>query len=105
MKEFVNKIEIQGVIGNVFTERINNSTTYTIGVVTSYALKDKNDNCIIENTWFNIKVPEQGLSCMPEQLKKGEWIKAVGRVQLNKHAVPNASIRVAAESLEIIINE
>ena len=104
MNKFINRICVQGVVGSIVKEFFNGTTIYKVAVVTSCTMKDKDGNCLIDNTWFNIIAPEQVIKCMPEQLKKGEWVKATGHVRLNEQAVARASIKVTADSLEIINN-
>lgn len=50
--EFLNQIEIKGVVGRVNAQKIGEATVTNFSVLTEYAYGNKNKRTI-ETTWFN----------------------------------------------------
>lgn len=90
--EFLNRIEIRGIIGSVSVKQIGNAKNANISVVTEYFHTAKDGCAVIETTWHRVDAWEGNLIRNLDQLKKGSCIHVVGRVRAQKY--------IAADGLE-----
>ena len=64
--EFLNKIELRGIVGQSSLNRVGDSQVCRFSLVTEYSYKDRGNNPVVDVTWFNItawegkNMPEQG---------------------------------------------
>ena len=52
--EFINRIELVGVVGTIRRQSFSGRTVANFSVVAEYAYKDKNGGDVIETTWHNV---------------------------------------------------
>ncbi len=99
--EQINRIEVQGKIGNVRTNTYNDNQVANFSVATNYLYRSKEGD-VIETTWHNV-VAWEGKN-MPdfEKLNKGTTVNVVGRLKSNKYTSSDGIDRVA---YEIIANK
>ena len=69
--EFLNRIEIRGIIGSVSVKQIGNAKSANISVVTEYFHTAKDGCAVIETTWHRVDAWEGDLVRNLDQLKKG----------------------------------
>ena len=79
--EFLNKIELRGIVGQSSLNRVGDAQVCRFSLVTEYAYKDRGNNPIVDVTWFNITAWEG--KNMPElrQIEKGVIVQVAGRVR------------------------
>ena len=79
--EFLNKIELRGIVGQSSLNRVGDAQVCRFSLVTEYAYKDRGNNPIVDVTWFNITAWEG--KNMPElrQIVKGVIVQVAGRVR------------------------
>ncbi len=99
--EQINRIEVQGKIGNVRINSYNDNQVANFSVVTNYLYRNKEGD-VIETTWHNV-VAWEGKN-MPdfEKLVKGATANVVGRLKSNKYTSADGIERVG---FEIIANK
>lgn len=102
MKEFINKIQIQGVVGRVQNQTINGHELYRFSVATEYALRDGNGQFTCETTWFDIIAWDGHFKSDLSALAKGKWVNVVGRMRMRKFMTPEGD---TYSTCEIISNE
>ena len=52
--EFLNKIELRGVVGTAALNRVGDSQVCRFSLVTEYSYKDRGNNPVVDVTWFNV---------------------------------------------------
>ena len=103
--EFLNKMEIRGVIGRADCSTVGNGRLAKFSVVTDYNYR-RDGSPVTESTWFNVSawegrgMPDLGLLC------KGTWVRVTGRIRTYKYATPDGEERsnweVVATRVEIL---
>ncbi len=83
--EHINKIEIQGRIGTVRSNVINDRKVVNFSVATDHLYKGKDGLGISETTWHNIVAWEN--KDMPEfgKIQKGVPVNVCGRLRTSKY--------------------
>lgn len=99
--EFLNKVQIRGVVGRVSTQQTNGTKITNITVVTEHATRDKSGQSIVDLTWWNITAYGD---TAPEGLKRGDWAEVEGRLNNIRYTdeIGNekTSFRVVASSVK-----
>lgn len=110
--EFLNKVEIQGVVGRVEVSSYNGRSVCNFMVVTEAVFSDRNGNSVVESTWWNLTAWDGGLSassCNIFELRKGQWVHAIGQLRARKYVDGAGCERMAQDvivrSLEILSQE
>ena len=52
--EFLNRVELVGVVGTIRKQKVSDQMVANFSVVTEQYHKDKSGSAVIEATWFNI---------------------------------------------------
>lgn len=105
--EFLNRIELRGVVGRADVNVFNSNYVCNFSVVTECSVLDKERNTAIETTWFNVSAWNgvDGIQDLHE-LKKGMWVRVVGRLRVRKYVSQDNEERtsndVLARYVEII---
>ena len=91
--EFLNKIEIRGVVGRADINSYNGNQVCNFSVVTEASAVDRAGNSTVEPTWFNVSAWSgvKGLDDLT-LIQKGGWVRVVGR----------SSIEIPARLVEVI---
>lgn len=108
--EFLNKIELKGVIGRAEFNTFNGNQVCNFSVVTEAAAMDREGNSIVEPTWFNVSAWNgvKGIQDL-SQIQKGYWVHVIGRLRTRKYVsqdnVDRISLEIPARLVEIIPKE
>ena len=108
--EFLNKIELRGVVGRADFNSYNGNQVCNFSVVTEASAWDREGNSTIEPTWFNVAVwnSVNGLNNLTD-IQKGLWIRIVGRLRVRTYVsqdnIERYSLEVLARLVEIIPRE
>ena len=103
--EFLNKIELRGIVGRVNATEIGGETAVRFSVATDYSYKHKKVGMVVETTWHNCtawssKCPDA------KRLERGSMVHLTGRLRSQKYADANGDERtiteVLVQSLEIL---
>ena len=108
--EFLNRIELRGVVGRADINSYNGNQVCNFSVVTEASAYDREGNSIIEPTWFNVSAWSgvQGVEDLG-QIKKGMWVRVVGRLRVRKWVTQDneerSSNEIPARLVEILPKE
>lgn len=107
MTNYFNKVEIQGIVGNVFAQ----STTedfkdLRLSVCTQYSYVNEAGGNIIEATWHNVITHLHKNDEVIGKIGKGKWVKVTGRLHhtqyLNNDKSIYTSYEIVASEIEVI---
>ena len=108
--EFLNRIELKGVVGRAEINSFNNSQVCNFSVVTEYSTIDRERNSIIETTWFNVSA-WAGRDTITDlhSIQKGAWVHVIGRLRARKYTAQNGEERttmdVVAHTVKLLQKE
>ena len=107
--EFLNKIEIRGIVGNSSIQKVADTRLCRFSVVTELAYKGNDGTNIIETTWFSCQVFEGPGICNLEAITRGAIVHVTGRLKCNRYVDANGNDRVqyeiVARKLDVIKEE
>ena len=95
--EFLNKIEIQGIVGNSSIQKVADTRLCRFSVVTELAYKGNDGTNIIESTWFNTVAFEGKDITNLEAITRGAIVHITGRLKCNRYVDANGNDRVQYE--------
>ena len=78
--EFLNKIEIRGIVGQVNFTEVGEKKLARFSVCTQYGHKNQNGEAVTDTTWFNVSAwegPKNGI----DNLQKGAQVYVSGRIR------------------------
>ena len=105
--EFINSVEIRGIVGTSESYTYKDKTAVCVTVVTEYGYIDKKGMPVIDTTWFIVLKWQD--SDNPAVPKKGDWVHARGRMRHRHYTDKDGNDRipyeVVASELEIIPKE
>ena len=108
--EFLNKIELRGVVGRADVNVVNGSHVCNFSVVTEYSTRDKEGNPVMDIVWFNVAAWE-GREQIGDvfQIQKGMWIEVTGRVRIRRYMTQENEERtvmdVVARKIKVLQRE
>ena len=96
--EFLNKIEIRGVVGRADINSYNGNQVCNFSVVTEASAVDRAGNSTVEPTWFNVSA-WSGRNNIQElyNLQRGSWVRVVGRIRVRKYTTQTGEERSAMD--------
>ena len=97
--EFLNRIELRGVVGRSDVNEHNGSRVCNFSVVTEYSIRDREGNPGTEVTWFNVSYWAGRENPDFSQIQKGAWIRVIGRVRLRRYVTQENEERAVLEVL------
>ena len=97
--EFLNRIELRGIVGQSSLNRIGDAEVCRFSLVTEYSYKDRDNNPVVDTTWFNITAWEG--KNMPDlrQIAKGVIVQVAGRVRTFRYTMADGAERSGWEIL------
>jgi single-strand DNA-binding protein len=108
--QYINKIEIQGIVGSIRSNTLFNDTVYSMSVETTTMYRSKEtQQPIAETMWHIVVVWASTTSTDLSKVEKGTPVRVVGRLRTTKYTDPNGIERmyneVIAGEFEIIAND
>lgn len=104
--QFLNKIEIQGIVGNSSIQKVADTRLCRFSVVTELAYKGNDGTSIIESTWLSCQVFEGPGICNLDAITRGAIVHVTGRLKCNRYVDANGNDRVQyeiiARKLEVV---
>lgn len=95
--EFLNRIEIQGIVGAVNLNKVGNTSVLRFSVLTEHTYKG-NDGCVIvDSTWHNVTCWQGDGLRDPSSINKGDVVNVKGRLRTYRFADSDGNERVAHE--------
>jgi single-strand DNA-binding protein len=107
--EFLNRIELRGVVGRAEVNTFNDSRVCNFSVVTEYSTRDRDGNPDIDVAWFNVSAWQS--SSMPDfyEIQKGMWVEVTGRIRIRRYTTQDNEERsvmdVLARTVKIVPRE
>ncbi len=95
--QFLNKIEIQGIVGNSSIQKVADTRLCRLSVAVDYAYKGNDGTNIIESTWFNVSAWEGKDITNLEAITRGAIVHIIGRLKCNRYVDANGNDRVQYE--------
>lgn len=81
--DFLNKIELRGVVGSVHAMKVGDTEVVRFSVMTEYAYNDKSGAAVVDCTWFNCTAwADKTPSAV--NMEKGDCVHLSGRVRMWK---------------------
>jgi len=108
--EFLNKIELRGVVGRADINAINGSHVCNFSVVTEFSTRDREGNSAIDITWFNVSAWE-GKDVIQDmyEIQKGVWVEVYGRIRLRRYTTQEneerTTLDVIARKVKVLPRE
>ena len=78
--EYLNKIEIRGIVGQVSFAEVGDKKHANFSVCTQYAYKNQSGEAVVETTWFNVSAWEGSKNGI-DNLQKGAQVFVSGRIR------------------------
>ena len=95
--EFLNKIELRGIVGQSSLNRVGDTRICRFSVVTELAYKGNDGTNIIESTWFSCQIFEGPGICNLDTITRGAIVHVIGRLKCNRYVDANGNDRVQYE--------
>lgn len=99
--EFVNRVHLTGIIGQVRVSKIGGTQYARVSLSTQYAFK-KDGSLLIESTWHSLTIFQSEKTCDLSLLEKGKALKVVGRIRNQRYTGSDGSEHYL---IEIIVSE
>lgn len=95
--EFLNRVEIIGIVGATKRETIGDKTLLRLSVATNYAYMHEEGMPVIETTWHNITFWENAETNDMHEIRKGNIIHITGRIRNTRNTSPEGNDRPCTE--------
>ena len=103
--EFINRIELVGIVGMIRKQTYCGRVVANFSVVTEYSYKEKTGGAVVETTWHNVVAWENGSMPM-DLIEKGTQVCVQGRLRCRRYVGENGDPRtcyeVIASNVEIL---
>lgn len=104
MLQFINKVEIQGVVGKIQRSVYGNKAAVAMSVCTQTAYNNANGIPVVDTLWIQVAYwTDANDNHFPY---RGDWINATGRLRSRKYMTPDkeehTTYDLLAETVEII---
>ena len=95
--EFLNRIEIQGIVGAVYLNKVGNTSVLRFSVLTEHTYKGNDGSVIVDSTWHNVTCWQGDGLRDPSSINKGDAVNVKGRLRTYRFADSDGNERVAQE--------
>lgn len=96
--EFLNKIELVGIVGMCAATDHDGVTSARFSMVTNYAYASQDGTpAVIETTWHNVVASQNDRSIDLRSLKKGDAVHVRGRLRTVRYAAVNGTEKIIPE--------
>lgn len=82
--EFINKIEIQGIVGSCNVRKVGGTSVANITIATNQTFQGPN-GITIETTWHSVKCWSGKNIADLDSLRKGDGVRITGRLRNEKY--------------------
>lgn len=79
--EYINRIELQGEVGTIRINNVNNKQVASFSLATQFLSKNHLGDFVCETTWHHISAWEGKNVCNLSLLGKGVNVRVVGRIR------------------------
>lgn len=96
--EFLNRIIIRGIVGNVNYMDIGRSDKLVnLDIVTEYCYLNDNGETTMDLTWFNVRTYEKTITPADTEIKKGAILELEGRIVNRRYVNENGETKYVQE--------
>ena len=95
--DFLNKIEIRGIIGRMENRPMGEKILHKFSVLTEYAYFDSRDEACIETLWLNVSAIDGRKVNIPQDADRGDWIHLTGRLRMQRYTDSEGVSRLVPE--------
>lgn len=107
--EELNRIELQGRIGNIRIFEVGQTKTARLSLATNRLFEANDGTMTIETTWHDVSVWQDNIKEDLGSVRKGDILHVIGRVRRQRYVASNGeerySYEVIAHSAEIVKNK
>ena len=104
--EFINKIELRGIVGTSTLTRVGESQVCRFSLATDYSYKDRDGNPVVDTTRFNVTAWEGRNIPDLRSVVRGAIVQVSGRVRTYKYTtadgVEKSSWEVFARRVSVL---
>lgn len=103
--EFLNRVELVGVVGSIRKQKVSDQTVANFSVVTEQYYKDKSGSAVVEATWFNIVAWQNNNMPDLERIDRGSHVHIQGRIRVRRYTSesgePRSTFEVVATNVQL----
>jgi len=104
--EFLNKVELRGIVGSIRTQEYSGSVMARIRLATNYEYKGGDGSVVVDTSWHNVIAWEGRNIHDLDMIDKGAKLYVEGRLRYQKYVgtdgVERISTDIIANKVEII---
>lgn len=89
--EYINKIELQGIVGATRSNVIGTSSVQNFSLMTEYMFERSDKSIVCEATWHSV------VAWNSQAVNKGDKVRVVGRLRQQKYTAADGTERVYYE--------
>ena len=97
--EFLNQISLRGIVGMVSLNKVGETQVCRFSLVTEYSYKDRDNNPVVDTTWFNVTAWEGRNMPDLREIARGGIVQVHGRVRTFKFTMADGAERSGWEVL------
>lgn len=102
--EYLNKIELRGVVGRVSTQRIARKDLYLFSVLVEHVYMNGGTPCI-DSQWFEVRTFEEETPAVI-RMQKGDFVQVSGRIRnfprTDEYGITHSHMAVVAQNVELL---
>ena len=107
--EFLNKVEIRGVVGMVRITKVADTETAQFSVMTEDVSHSKDGCAVVNCTWFSVRAWKGPGIVELEKLQKGSKVHVIGRFRCQRYVgndgCEKTSYEVVASTVELLVED
>lgn len=104
--EFLNKIEIRGVVGMVRITKVADTETAQFSVMTEDVSQSKDGCAVVNCTWFSVRAWKGPGIVELQRIEKGSRVHVIGRFRCQRYVgndgCEKTSYEVVASTVELV---
>lgn len=104
MLEFLNKVELRGVVGRADLTRVEGDIVARIVVVTESSHLDASGQNIVDTMWHNLVVWQSSVKTDLKDIARGDVVHLTGRLRYRRYVTEDGTekntVEVITDSLE-----
>lgn len=104
--EFINRIELTGVVGRIYRQTVSDQVMANFSLVTEHCFRDKAGCSVIETTWHNVVAWNSDNVSGLDAIDRGSRVHVIGRLRTRRYVDANGESRtsydVAASTVDVL---
>lgn len=104
--EFLNKVEIHGVVGQVHITKVADTETAQFSVLTEDVSRSKDGCAVVNCTWFSVRAWKGPGIVDLQRIEKGSHVHVIGRFRCQRYVgndgCEKTSYEVIASTVELV---